>query len=70
MGSKHFNNDLAASKTIDINGVSKVRRGDSDGEVVFTWSPGDATTSLDIRILVLGKHPIVTSCLVVASSKS
>ncbi|KAM0251740.1 hypothetical protein ACHAQJ_008015 [Trichoderma viride] len=53
MGLKQFNQDLAASKAIEINGVSNVRRGDSDGEVVFTWSPNDASSSLDIQILVL-----------------
>jgi ubiquitin-conjugating enzyme E2 Q len=56
MGLKQFNQDLAASKAIEINGVSNVRRGDSDGEVVFTWSLNNAAASLDIQILVLGKH--------------
>lgn len=56
MGSKQFNQDLAASRAIEINGVSKIRRGDSDGEVVFTWSLNDATPSLDIQILVIGKR--------------
>ena len=54
MGSAQFNQDLAASKKLAINGVSKIRRGDSDGEVVFTWSPNDDTPPLDIQILILG----------------
>lgn len=57
MGLKQFNQDISASKAIEINGVSDIRKGDSDGEVVFTWSLNDATPSLDIQILVLGKCP-------------
>lgn len=54
MGQEQFNHDLAAAKKLEIEGVSKVRRGDSDGEVVFTWSPNDDTEPLDIQILILG----------------
>ncbi|UKZ62467.1 uncharacterized protein TrAtP1_003716 [Trichoderma atroviride] len=55
MGLKQFNQDLAASKEISINAaVSNIRRGDSDGEAVFTWSSSnDVATSLDVQILVL-----------------
>lgn len=55
MGLKQFNQDISASKAIEINGVSDIRKGDSDGEVVFTWSLNDDTPSLVIQILVLGK---------------
>jgi ubiquitin-conjugating enzyme E2 Q len=54
MGLEQFNQDLAASKKLEIHGVSRVRRGDSDGEVVFTWAPNDDTPPLDIQILILG----------------
>ncbi|EHK45412.1 hypothetical protein TRIATDRAFT_171828, partial [Trichoderma atroviride IMI 206040] len=55
MGLKQFNQDLAASKEISISAaVSNIRRGDSDGEAVFTWSSSnDVATSLDVQILVL-----------------
>lgn len=58
MGLKQFNQDLAASKEIAISpAVSNIRRGDSDGEAVFTWSSSnDVATSLDVQILVLGEH--------------
>lgn len=58
MGLKQFNQDLAASKEASINtAVSNIRRGDSDGEAVFTWSsPNDVATSLDVQILLLGEH--------------
>ncbi|KAL7932310.1 hypothetical protein V8C35DRAFT_323206 [Trichoderma chlorosporum] len=71
MGIKQFNQDLAASKAIEINGVSGVRRGDSDGEVVFTWSLGDATPSLDIRILVLDvdSYPKSSSVMIFTESE-
>jgi ubiquitin-conjugating enzyme E2 Q len=58
MGLKQFNQDLAASKAISFSAaVSNIRRGDSDGEAVFTWSSSnDVATSLDIQILILGEH--------------
>lgn len=58
MGLKQFNQDLAASKETSISAaVSNIRRGDSDGEAVFTWSSSnDAATSLDIQILLVGEY--------------
>ncbi|KAL7944645.1 hypothetical protein V8C42DRAFT_325442 [Trichoderma barbatum] len=71
MGLRQFNQDLAASKATEINGVSKIRRGDSDGEVVFTWSLDDATSSLDIRILVLDvdSYPKSSSVMIFTESE-
>ncbi|KAL7787777.1 hypothetical protein V8C37DRAFT_261771 [Trichoderma ceciliae] len=70
MGSKQFNQDLAVSKSVEINGVSSVRRGDSDGEIVFTWSPNDTATSLDIRVLVLDvdSYPKSSSVMIFTES--
>lgn len=58
MGLKQFNQDLAASKEISFSAaVSNIRRGDSDGEAVFTWSSSNGVaTSLDIQILLIGEH--------------
>lgn len=58
MGLKQFNQDLAASRAISISAaVSNIRRGDSDGEAVFTWSSSnDVATSLDVQVLVLGEY--------------
>lgn len=58
MGLKQFNQDLVASRAISISTtVSNIRRGDSDGEAVFTWSsPNDAALILDVQVLVLGEH--------------
>ncbi|UKZ92377.1 uncharacterized protein TrAFT101_007337 [Trichoderma asperellum] len=55
MGLKQFNQDLAASRAISISAaVSNIRRGDSDGEAVFTWSSSnDVATTLDVQVLVL-----------------
>ncbi|PTB70023.1 hypothetical protein BBK36DRAFT_1166224 [Trichoderma citrinoviride] len=71
MGSAQFNQDLAASKKLAINGVSKIRRGDSDGEVVFTWSPNDDTPPLDIQILILDvdSYPRGSSVLIFTASE-
>ncbi|RFU76231.1 hypothetical protein TARUN_6007 [Trichoderma arundinaceum] len=70
MGSKQFNQDLGASKAIEIDGVSDVRRGDSDGEVVFSWSPKHAAAALDIRVLVLDvdSYPKSSSVMVFTES--
>ncbi|KAH6604885.1 hypothetical protein Trco_006592 [Trichoderma cornu-damae] len=72
MGSKEFNQDLATSKAAEISGVSGVRRGDSDGEVVFTWSPNNAEISLEIRILVLDvdMYPQSSSVMIFTESDS
>ncbi|KAL7810971.1 hypothetical protein V8C44DRAFT_107921 [Trichoderma aethiopicum] len=71
MGQEQFNQDLAAAKKLEIEGVSKVRRGDSDGEVVFTWSPNDDTEPLDIQILILDvdTYPKVSSVLIFTVSE-
>ncbi|UKZ46771.1 hypothetical protein TrVGV298_000981 [Trichoderma virens] len=71
MGLKQFNQDIAASKTTDINGVSNIQRGDSDGEVVFTWSSSDTTLSLDIRVLVLDvdSYPKGSSVMIFTDSE-
>ncbi|PNP59386.1 hypothetical protein THARTR1_00876 [Trichoderma harzianum] len=71
MGLKQFNQDLSASKAIEINGVSDIRKGDSDGEVVFTWSLNDATPSLDIQILVLDvdSYPKSSSVMIFTESE-
>ncbi|KAL6854133.1 hypothetical protein J3F83DRAFT_497065 [Trichoderma novae-zelandiae] len=70
MGSKQFSQDLAVSKKLALNGVSNIRRGDSDGEVVFTWSPTDDTPPLDIQILVLDvdSYPKGSSVLIFTGS--
>ncbi|KAL6799221.1 hypothetical protein GGI42DRAFT_355567 [Trichoderma sp. SZMC 28013] len=70
MGLKQFNQDISASKAIEINGVSDIRKGDSDGEVVFTWSLNDATPSLDIQILVLDvdSYPKSSSVMIFTES--
>ncbi|KAK4063254.1 uncharacterized protein Triagg1_9639 [Trichoderma aggressivum f. europaeum] len=70
MGLKQFNQDISASKAIDIDGVSNIRKGDSDGEVVFTWSLNDATPSLDIQILVLDvdSYPKSSSVMIFTES--
>ncbi|KAL7914564.1 hypothetical protein GGI35DRAFT_466520 [Trichoderma velutinum] len=71
MGLKQFNQDVAASKAIEIDGVSKIRKGDSDGEVVFTWSLNDATPSLDVQILVLDvdSYPKSSSVMIFTESE-
>ncbi|TFB04215.1 Ubiquitin-conjugating enzyme E2Q-like protein [Trichoderma ghanense] len=71
MGSEQFNQDLAASKKLAINGVSKVRRGDSDGEVVFTWTPNDDTSPMDIQVLILDvdSYPKGSSVLIFTGSE-
>ncbi|KAH0498571.1 hypothetical protein TgHK011_005822 [Trichoderma gracile] len=71
MGLEQFNQDLAASKKLEMNGVSKVRRGDSDGEVVFTWSPNDEAPPLDIQILILDvdSYPKDSSVLIFTGSE-
>ncbi|UKZ73353.1 hypothetical protein TrVFT333_000999 [Trichoderma virens FT-333] len=71
MGLKQFNQDIAASKTTDINGVSNIQRGDSDGEVVFTWSSSDTTLPLDIRVLVLDvdSYPKGSSVMIFTDSE-
>lgn len=59
MGLKQFNQDVAASRAISIStAVSNIRRGDSDGEAVFTWSSSsnDVAISFDVQVLVLGEH--------------
>ncbi|EHK26598.1 uncharacterized protein TRIVIDRAFT_122720, partial [Trichoderma virens Gv29-8] len=70
MGLKQFNQDIAASKTTDINGVSNIQRGDSDGEVVFTWSSSDTTLSLDIRVLSdVDSYPKGSSVMIFTDSE-
>ncbi|EGR45839.1 uncharacterized protein TRIREDRAFT_67286 [Trichoderma reesei QM6a] len=71
MGLEQFNQDLAASKKLEIHGVSRVRRGDSDGEVVFTWAPNDDTPPLDIQILILDvdSYPRDSSVLIFTGSE-
>ncbi|KAM0475604.1 hypothetical protein ACHAPX_006927 [Trichoderma viride] len=72
MGLKQFNQDLAASKETSISAaVSNVRRGDSDGEAVFTWSSSnDAATSLDIQILLVDvdSYPNSSSVMIFTES--
>ncbi|KAL7788457.1 hypothetical protein V8C43DRAFT_112295 [Trichoderma afarasin] len=71
MGLKQFNQDISASKAIEINGVSDIRKGDSDGEVVFTWSLNDDTPSLVIQILVLDvdSYPKSSSVMIFTESE-
>ncbi|KAL6906649.1 hypothetical protein GGI43DRAFT_235791 [Trichoderma evansii] len=73
MGLKQFNQDVAASRAISIStAVSNVRRGDSDGEVVFTWSSSfnDVAASLDVQVLVLDvdSYPKSSSVMIFTES--
>ncbi|KAM0513078.1 hypothetical protein ACHAPE_008115 [Trichoderma viride] len=72
MGLKQFNQDLAASKETSISAaVSNIRRGDSDGEAVFTWSSSnDVATSLDIQILLVDvdSYPNSSSVMIFTES--
>ncbi|KAL7967113.1 hypothetical protein HDV63DRAFT_383773, partial [Trichoderma sp. SZMC 28014] len=72
MGLKQFNQDLAASKEISFSAaVSNIRRGDSDGEAVFTWSSSNGVaTSLDIQILLIDvdSYPRSSSVMIFTES--
>jgi ubiquitin-conjugating enzyme E2 Q len=48
---KQFNVDVAAAKLRKFEGVKNVHRGDSDGEVVFTFSHESFRGSIDVQVL-------------------
>lgn len=51
MALKAFNADVAAAKGPAAEGVDNVRRGDSEGELVFTYSHQELDKSMDIQAL-------------------
>ncbi|KPM39303.1 hypothetical protein AK830_g7249 [Neonectria ditissima] len=70
MGLKQFNLDIQAAKSIPCDKVSEVRRGDSDGEIVFTYTP-ENLPPIEIQALAtdVDSYPKGSSFLVFTSSE-
>ncbi|KAI9158644.1 Ubiquitin-conjugating enzyme E2Q-like protein [Paramyrothecium foliicola] len=48
---KQFNADVAKARSQNFRGVTNIRRGDSDGEVIFCFQPEWLSSPLDIQVL-------------------
>ncbi|KAK7418088.1 hypothetical protein QQZ08_011375 [Neonectria magnoliae] len=70
MGLKQFNLDIKAAKAIPCERVSEIRRGDSDGEIVFTYTP-ENLAPIEIQALAtdVDSYPKGSSFLVFTSSE-
>lgn len=54
MGLKEFNADLAAAKNLSFHGVSDVQKGDTEGELTFTYSHDRLKQDISIQVLAQG----------------
>lgn len=63
MGLKQFTKDVSNVQHMYFEGVTGIRRGDSDGELVFCYSHNELQTPLEIQILFLGITFLNTPCL-------
>ncbi|KAH6971745.1 hypothetical protein BKA56DRAFT_677822 [Ilyonectria sp. MPI-CAGE-AT-0026] len=70
MGLKQFNLDIKAAASTPCDGVSKIRRGDSDGEIVFTYAPRDLAP-IEIQALAtdVDSYPRSSRFIVFTSSE-
>ncbi|KFA78929.1 hypothetical protein S40288_00592 [Stachybotrys chartarum IBT 40288] len=69
---KDFNADVAAAKGPAVQGVNNVRRGDSEGELVFTYSHQELDKSMDIQALATNVdcYPLSTGWMIFTSTDS
>lgn len=54
MGLREFNAGAKAAQSLDIEGISDLRRGDSEGHLTFRYNNGELYRSVEINILSQG----------------
>jgi ubiquitin-conjugating enzyme E2 Q len=60
MGLKQFNLDVNEAASTPTDRVSNIHRGDSDGEIVFTYTHHDLAP-IELLALATGKAPFALS---------
>jgi hypothetical protein len=56
MGYQHFKADVGAAAAADLGVlVSKVKRGESDEELVFTYTHHDLPSPIEVHALIKGR---------------
>lgn len=58
MGARQFVADLAQAKAVAFENISKIRRGDSDGEISFEYCNKLLNEPIGIQILATGQYSL------------